>query len=320
MNKSRVIPLFSHPKLSLGVVSALVILNFASQRLFDWHPLYVSSELAFSMLTIFMAGTASILYQTFISLSHIIEKIVRSPHGDTSTWFNAQILDIFSGERAYAIMIILIIGGLVTTNEVYVPWTGFVRFVYFLLTGIQFGIMGVIGWSFWGLIIFLHRLSTFNVKYEPFLWLDEEIKQLHNVYLRTFGIGTIIYLNAVVGIWLSPGGLRFIQNSSLIRLWVFPLAAIVIVYFLAIQYYIHRIMTNYKQMAITNINKLIKEAFDVWQADESVEKIKLVSELLSWKDILNREREWPLNLVPVLTIISGLLLPTIKTIMELFTP
>lgn len=319
MPSTRVIPLFFRTKLMISFVSVLIALNLIGQRVFEWHPEYVNSELASSVLTIFMAGAASIIYQTFLSLFSTIEVIARFTRNESATWLNKQTQFIFSKRIAYAIMLILAVGGMITTDLAYVPWTGSVRVFYFSFTAVEFGIMGILGWSFLGLIIFLYRLSTLEIKFKPFSWLDKEFKHLHNSFLIIFGIGAVIYVNAVIAIWLTPGSVLFFQQNTIVQLWVFPLAGIVIAYFLAIEFLIHRMMARHKENALIHLNKLITKAYNEWEADKSLDRSKLVTELMGWKESIQKEREYPLNFLPILTIISGLLLPTVKTIIDILS-
>ena len=102
------------------------------------------------------------------------------------------------------------------------------------------------------------------------------------------------------------------------RLWVFPMAGAVIGFFLSFQYFIHRSILSSKKNRLDKIDLLLKETYELWLADRSVERAKTITELSNWRTNISQEKEWVLNLQSNLAVVSGLLLPTIKTIVDFF--
>lgn len=163
----------------------------------------------------------------------------------------------------------------------------------------------------------LADLQNKEVIIEIFKWPITEFISFHQKYINTFTLGVIAYIGAVVGIWLSPGGGSIALNTRTGQFWVFPLAGIVIVFFLCIEYFIHGLMAKSKYCRLEAAQSLLKINFDAWLANPSDDKSKLIDALTDCCENIKKEQEWPLNFTALFTVVATLLLPTIKTVFDI---
>ena len=77
---------------------------------------------------------------------------------------------------------------------------------------------GVCGWAFLALLKALSQLSAFDLKVLPFAWPQAEISMIHSALMQVFAGGFLAYFLAVLGIWLSPGGVGFLAHGP-VGLW-----------------------------------------------------------------------------------------------------
>jgi hypothetical protein len=110
-----------------------------------------------------------------------------------------------------------------------------------------------------------------------------------------------------------------VLEDPLSQLWIFPIAGVVISFFLAFQYAIHSMMVQSKQRRLDFMDQLLANKFEEWSSDPVSDKSKAVSDLIAWRDHIKEELDWPLDFRSMLLVISGLLLPTLKTIIDLVT-
>lgn len=309
--------IFSHPKTSFITVLAVVVANLLLQRLFDWWPAFVSSVLMFSVLALAMPIVAALLYRKTLSLAPPLLAIIDMPGEQTTLWFDKQLITVFGSVWVYVVSVMLAVTGSVTMHIAWIPWSGVVRVIFFVFSSVLFAATGAVAWSFLGLLIFLIRLGNLQIKGALFEWPEKEIRHLNRVFLEMFAAGVFLYFGAVVAVWLSPGGLFFLLEGPVSNLWVFPVAGMVIAFFLTYQYCIHRIMQRSKQRRLDELNEVLRNKFEDWRKNPSIEDAKVVTELMDWRHRISKELDWPLDFKSTLSILGGLLLPTIKTIADL---
>lgn len=306
----------TNPMLSFVIILALVVINLVAQRMYDWQEYFIYSELGFSILALLMPWIAAFLYGRVSSLFPVLERITDLPAEQIAAWFHQQVDFIFHNPWAYLASGLFSAAGIMTMLYFGLPWSESVGFIFIVFWGMFMLATGAVGWIYVGLLVFLHRLSTLKVKGAPFEWPNKEFSCLNSIYLQVFVPGVILYLGMVVALWAS-GGQWMVLYNPLGRLWIFPIAGAVVGFFMASQYYIHRLMVRSKERRIDEIDKLVKETYDQWLKDRSVDRAKMVTELTNWRSNVSQEHDWPLELKSNLAIVSGLLLPTIKTIVDL---
>jgi hypothetical protein len=209
------------------------------------------------------------------------------------------------------------IAGILTTDYFGLPLFGIARILFLALVGIFCGLAGIVGWYYYGALHLLHNVASKEVKAEPFTWPIQEFSDLHQRYIRIFAEGVLIYIGAVIAVWLSPEGGVIMLNTVLGQLWIFPLAGIVVFYFLSVEFLVHRLMAHCKYNRLKQIEVLMRTNFDRWLIAPVEDKSKIVDALRNWYNDIKEEFEWPWNLVAISTVVATLLLPTIKAILDL---
>jgi hypothetical protein len=306
----------THPTFFFFIVLAVSFANLLSQRLVDWQDFFVGSEIGFSLLALLMPCVALFLYKRTYSLRQSIEQTIDLPTETIVLWFDKQTESVFRGFWTYPAAVLVGLAAIWTWTALGIPWFGVVRFIFLLFWGLFMFVAGSVGWIYGRLLPFLYRLSNLPVKGEPFEWPEKGFKKINDVYLQMFIPGVCLYAGIIAALWAS-GGDWVALNHPLGRLWIFPVAGAVVGFFLMSQYCIHRLMARSKQRRLDEIDRLLKETYQYWLADRATDKSKTVTELLNWRSSINQEREWPLNLQSNFAIVTGLLLPTIKSVVDL---
>jgi hypothetical protein len=307
--------LITRPWSSFVFMSILVTMNFVVQLLDNWRILFLYAQIGFSILALLMPWIAAFIYKKFQLLFSTLENMVDLPSEQIITWFGRQVNFIFGGSWIYIISIPFGVAGLLTMLYLGLPWSQFINFIFAVFWGAFMLATGIVGWIYLGLLFFLYRLSRLKIKGTPFEWPDKEFKDIGTTYIQIFMPGVILYVGIVLALWAS-GQQWMALAHPLGRLWTFPMAGAVIGFFLTSQYFIHRSMVSSKQSRLDAIDQLLKETYQCWFEDRSTEQAKTITELMTWRNYINTEREWPFNLQSNFAIVSGLLLPTIKTIID----
>jgi hypothetical protein len=307
--------LITRPWVSFVFMLILVMLNFAVQLLDNRRILFLYAQIGFSILALLMPWIAAFIYKKFQLLFTTLENMVELPSGQIMTWFGRQLHFIFGGPWIYIIPILFAVAGLLTMLYLGLPWSQFIDFIFAVFWGAFMLETGIVGWIYLGLLVFLYRLSRLKIKGAPFEWPDREFKDISTTYIQIFMPGVILYVGIVLALWAS-GQQWMALYHPLGRLWTFPVAGAVIGFFLTSQYFIHRSMVSAKQSRLDAIDQLLKETYQCWFEDRSTEQAKTISELVTWRNHINVDREWPFNLQSNFAVVSGLLLPTIKTIID----
>ena len=309
--------LITNPILSFVIILILTIVNFASQLFQSWRNQYLYSQIGFSILALLMPWVAALLYRRIHLLFSTLDKMVDLPSEQIAIWFKHQVDFIFGGSWAYRISVPFSIAGVATMLYLGLPWSQSINFIFIIFWGAFMLSTGIVAWIYLGLLLFFYRFSFLRIKGTPFEWPDKEFKDMSSAYVQMFTPGVILYLGIVLALWAS-GQQWFALYHPLGRLWTFPMAGAVISFFLASQYFIHRSMISSKQSRLDEIDKLLKETYEMWLTDRSNERAKTITELINWRNSIKTEREWPFNLQSNFAVVSGLLLPTIKTILDFF--
>jgi hypothetical protein len=319
VSRKAIVLIFTRPIAFSIVILAIFAASLGTQWLYDWWESFTIVELLLGILAVSMPFVAAMLYRKMYSLLPAVKDIVDMPSEQVTEWFRQQTASIFGSKWTYLAIAFLCITGIASTDIVGIPWSGIVRVLFYLFSAIFFAMTAIVAWTYLGLLVFLLRLVNQEIKGAPFDWPEKQFAHLNQSYLDMFAVGVAIYIVAVVAVWSSPGGPSIALHNPLAQLWIFPVAGTVVGFFLSFQYLIHRIILRSKQHRLDKINQLLGHTFDAWMADLAPDKAKAVTELMSWRDRIREESDWPLDLRSTLTITSGLLLPAARTILDLIS-
>ena len=161
-------------------------------------------------------------------------------------------------------------------------------------------------------------IRFWNVK--PINWQRQAITCLANDYLLITAIGVILYLLAIVGVWLDPAGARHIQLGGPVRnLWILPIAMCITAYFCLVQFFLHRIVYRIKDARISVLREKQQVAFDSWEETREKCHADDVAFLDKLIENVSKEESWPFDLPKAATILLPVFLPATKEIVGLFS-
>jgi len=310
-------PIYSHPAGSFAVLVFMVLLVFATQYFQnELYPDFTPSVGAFSILSLLTPFIANYLYKTFLSLQETVNTLTES---NQQEWFLQQKTFTF-GINLWSVIIIiaLALGGEITNRYlVWGIWTGAAKVFYFLHAALLFGILGMLGWSYFGILLFAYRLKSLKYDLEPFETKKDEFDKLNSSFLGMFIAGVILYIGAIAAGWLSPLG-SYMLEIPMLQYWIFPLAIVVIGFFVLIQFFLHEIMKEAKKVRLNKISLLIRKHYNEWEKSQSSIHGTAINDLLSWKEKIEKETDFPFDFLTIASVIVTVLLPTIRTIVELF--
>ena len=178
--------LIKYPIPSFVILLTISFINLFTQYLLDWQIQFVYAEVGFSILALLLTWIARFLYNQTNSLLAVFEKVVDLPSEQINIWFEKQIDFIFGSFWAYIISVPFGIAGIWTMAYLGLPWLPSVDFVFKIFWGIFMFVVGVIGWIYLGLLLFLFRFSRLKVKGAPFERLDDEYQDINNIYTKLF--------------------------------------------------------------------------------------------------------------------------------------
>lgn len=313
--RKEISPLYIHSGQFLIFLFLLVVFVLAAQ--YFQNELYnVPSLWGFILLTLITPLSAKYLFQTFLSLREPLSSITKS---NDAKWFENQKYFIF-GLNPWSLVttFCLVIGGNLTYFLVARGlWSGIADIAFILLESFLFGILGTLGWSFWALLLFAHRLRTLDIDLEPFDTKRDEFRKLSSSFLGMFGAGLMLYAGALIMGWLGVGA--YIFYNPILKFWIFPFAITVIGFFILIQVFLHNVIKKAKLNRLNKISALIQKHYRDWEQQKSTSsQLDAINNLLNWKEKIEKEFEWPFDLLTFFSVIITVLLPTIKSITELF--
>ncbi|MBD2019103.1 hypothetical protein H6F43_02750 [Leptolyngbya sp. FACHB-36] len=302
----------------LSLVSLLLItINLTLQRLLSWHPSYIATELIFGLIAVFMPFVAAYLYNTFGSLSSTLKNFLDLPNDEFEQWFNTQTQLIFSSKWIYIVAVIFGSVGALTVSTLGFPWLGLAHTAFIIFSVNLFALTGAVTWNYFGVLVFLERLGNFEIKESVFEWHEKDLRQLNQTFLKLFIPGVFNYIGSVAAVWLIPGERRLTLYGSFGQFWIFPFAIAIITFFLAGQYLIHQLMAKSKQNRLEQLNKTLQGFYDKWSAAPSSDTAESITKLIEWRKHIQGELDWPLDFKTYFGVITGLLLPTVKSVLDL---
>ncbi|GJQ34342.1 MAG: hypothetical protein JETCAE01_03520 [Anaerolineaceae bacterium] len=304
--------------ISIGVIT-LTVINIIYQRSYIWQPDLLASQLIIGISTALIPIFIKSNYKKIALISPILEDIT---YESNPKQLSNKIKRIEKSVWADIFPIAVTLLGTYTLYLFGSPWRfayPFAHNIFSIFVFIFFFIAGSLGWQYISLIAILYSASKMDVNASIFAWPARQVKRLNQITIEIYFAGTAIYIGAILSIWTLPWGNFFLTNDNLFtRLWVFPIAIIVIIYFLTTQYLIHRIIVTSKDIRLEKIDAELENLIEKKNKVNSETNIKLISELISWRRKIEDASEWPFNIQTSLGIIGGVLLPTIGSISDLF--
>ncbi len=311
-----IFPLYSHPIWAFGIFIVLVLMVFSTQ--YFQNQLYIEYfapvVAVLSILSLITPIVAFYLYRTFLSLQETVNLLTETNQNE---WFVRQKMFTFGLHPLSVITVTLIaIGGFFTNYYlVWGVWSGVAQFFYFLHVIILFGILGMLGWAYFGILLFSYRLKYLDFDLEPFETKKYEFDKLNSSFLGIFSSGVILYLGAASAGWLSFGS--YMLEIPILRYWIFPFAIVVIGFFILIQYFLHQVMKKAKEIRVNKFSLLIRKHYREWENSQSNANSTIINDLLSWKEKIEKESEFPFDVITFASVVATVLLPVTKAIIDL---
>lgn len=198
------------------------------------------------------------------------------------------------------------------------PWGSdpYASFVYKALLVLVFTITGSIGWQFFCFEYLLFQISKLKIKGKRFRSYSNIFRQINTITVSVVVLGTIIYIVAILIVWIIPWWKTLLFSNPFGRFWAFPIAITVLLYFLIGQYFIRQIVTQSKEKRIRKIEKLIKKNHENCSLELSENNISMFSELIKWREIISKETYGLLDFQTTIMILSGILIPALGTLID----
>jgi MFS family permease len=310
---------FVKPLITLVVLAIVGLSALALQVNFDWNPHYALSEILFLIFTGMTVYVGSAISSRILPRLHRLEEHIWGPAPDERN----PVLPLRIGDHQWlsigVLGILVGLAALYTHVISYVPWKGFILYIYFFSIFLNFMVVGAVVGLYGLALIWLVRLPNQEVNIKPFEWRPEVIAEAANIYLliTLFGVG--LYLLGLLAIWVSPGGAFYFAGRGIVRtLWILPLAAGVAGYFCLTQFFTHRIIQNSKSSRLKYLRTLRNDAFSQWEERHRAEDAEMVNFLTRTIDDVSKEGTWPSNIPKLLSVLIPIFIPALKQIVKLF--
>jgi hypothetical protein len=302
-------------------IAAITIVSLVAQYVRTWQPELVSSQVLIGLSAAIAPFIVRSNERKVMLIAPILQDITSA--GNKKKLLVSELKSIERSVWASVFPIVITFLGLITLDLFGSPWRGWnplAHYAFSIFVILFFLVAGTLGWQYLSLMITLFVASKFDVESNIFSWPAREIKKLNQITIEIYFAGVLVYLGAILAIWALPWGKFLLTNDNLFtRLWVFPVAVIVIGYFLALQYNVHRLLSTSKAIRLEKIDTKLEELSGDQNAMTFDLKLRLMNELISWRKIVEAEPEWPLNIQTSLGVIGTVLIPTLVSISDIFT-
>lgn len=308
--------LYSHPVWSFLTVFVAVIFVFTTQYIQNQlYGNFVFTVGIISILSLSIPLVANYVYKNLLSLQETVSSLTETSQNE---WFSKQIFFIFGINRWSGIFVVAVIicGELINYIFVWNAWNGVAKFFYFLHAAIFFATLGMLGWSYFGVLLFARQIKYLHFDPEPFETKRDEFDKLNSSFFEIFFAGAILYIGTIMASWISPIS-SYLLQQFILQTMVFPLAFGVLGFFALIQYFLHEAMKKAKKIRLNKISLLIRKHYHEWEKNSSENHRATINDLLVWKEKIEKEKDFPFDFVTVASVTVTVLLPAIKTIIEL---
>jgi glucan phosphoethanolaminetransferase (alkaline phosphatase superfamily) len=238
-------------------------------------------------------------------------------------WFSQQESFIFGINTGSVLTTICLAIGGATLNYFMVGcvWTGIAKFFYFLHVVVLFGALGILGWAYWGILLFSYRLQDLKLDLEPFETKKDEFERISTSLLGIFFTGVILYIGAITATWISP--LIHFVEVFMFQYLIFPLAVLIACVFILMQHFLHELMKKNKRIRLDKVLSFTRKLYSKWKTSQLPAHRTAINDLLSWKEKIETEKDFPFGFLTIAFAVATVFLPTIalflpaiKTIIE----
>ena len=306
--------------ISIAIIS-LTIISIIAQRIYTWQPELLPSQIIIGLSTSLIPLAIKINQRKIELIAPILEDITRENSRKEQLLSKIKSFENSAWSNIFPIAVTLL--GSYTLYIFGSPWrftNPLAHSAFSIFVIVFFFVAGAIGWQYVFLLVILYSASKLDIIADIFAWPARQVKKINQIIIEIYFAGALIYIGAILSIGALPWGIFLLTNDNLFtRLWVFPVALIVISYFLALQYFIHRILVTSKDIRLEKIDAKLEKLIDTKNMIESDINIKFISELIGWRKKIESESEWPFNFQTSLGVISSVLIPTIASISDMFT-
>lgn len=304
----------------LSVISILILsILISTQVLKELRPHVILLACILTLLPF----SAAYIQNKSVFLKNIIHKVVGNTDSEIDQLFRNYYKLLYESWIAYILpLVIAIVSYKSMTKMTGLPWVGegvtSAAVAYQTLLILLLIIAAGVGWHFLGFLFILQRLNTLTIKGDPFQSLKKEFTSLNQIALDVVVLGIFIYIIIIIDIWIIPWGGNLLFSNPFGYYWAFPIAFILLGYFVVGQSFTFRLSKHSKQQRLESIDLLINNTFKKCTTDSSENGAKMFGELIKWREIVDHEGEWLIDFQTIVTIISGILIPAIGTLLNIF--
>lgn len=303
--------------LATAILAGLVSLNLLVQWVVDWSPSFLTFQLGFAFLTLAIPFVLALLGRAINhELPAQLDKL--APASDSSSErgdARVPVRSLLGGLLPSGF--IMLVAGYLSTEIFGIPWTGGVRVLFYSWAFCFFVGYGFAAWLYVILMLVAKEVSKIKLEAQIFSWPRAALQDVFAVYMKTFLIGAVLYVGAVVTVWISPGGAWIAQNTGIGRLWVFPPGAMVVLFFLQFNFSFRAVLVGLRRSSEERLSELAESKFREWCDSPAENSASSVDALLNWRAAIRSEDVWPLNYKSLLATVATLMLPTVKAVLEL---
>jgi len=308
-------PLYHFPTQSFFVSLLVVVLAFVSNYKHGGLSIpVIRSITAFSTLCLITPWLARYVYITFLRLEHVVDAITESNQHELFSKYE----NLAFGLNRWSVLVTLalIFFAAITNISIWGLNWGSDSITLGILLSLLFGMFGNLGWAYGSIILFLFKFKTLELDFEPFETKKNEFDKLSSIFLGICIAGVVLYISTIVAGWLSIG--PYLLLIPVLRFWIYPLAIMVIAFFVAVQISLHDIMKKAKDIRINKIMLLVQKFYREWEQTQLREKSASINDLLSWREKVEKESDVPFDFITILSLLVTIVLPLVKSIIDLF--
>lgn len=320
-------PSILYPKISLASIILLGLLNMIIDQHTYWYLYYRISEAGFLLAGVLLHFTLIWVYKGQIQLYEITRKKLKRKNGELEAWYKGETASTFGNWVAYALGLSLAIIAVVIFIANDLPWSGFDRFVFLAYLSLFFVLTGMVGYVYLQVLLFLFKMNKLEIISNDLVFFDSEASTISSIYFTHWSMGALLYGLTIVLLWLSPGA-RFLFESSesapqleqmflLIKIWVFLMAGLVLLFFIAPQYAIHQQLLRFRDRNLDELSEQLNKAYMAWASNPNSELAENVTRITQWREYIAKQPVWTVGIKTFAILVTTILLPLVPTLLQL---